>query len=206
MRYRQGDEGLDAVNARFNEELARWESGAMDANEYVRVGSPTGVLKQFMPDLPVILRQKVLSKSRKKHGLTAADMRDLPKALANPVFVFKSSGDTISVLTEIKSAKGENIFVAIELGANKQMGHRSLEVNDILTIHGREVENVIRPIVENKSLVWADKEKGLQWLSSAKSKSQAIANETLVDAANIVKNFENPAIDNVNLREGGAVH
>lgn len=116
-------------------------------------------------------------------------MMNLPSALANPIFVFKSKGDTISVLTELQNSKGENLFVAIELGSNKQMGHEILDVNDILTIHGRETENVINPIVENGSLIWVDKEKGLRWLSAAKSNSQAIANEVLDYATNIAKNF-----------------
>lgn len=34
-------------------------------------------------------------------------------------------------------------------------------VNNILTVHGKEVENVILPITHNGTLVWVDKEKGL---------------------------------------------
>lgn len=60
--------------------------------------------------------------------------------------------------------------------------------------HWREAENIILPIVNNNSLVWFDKNKGLEWLSSAKSNSQAIANQTLDDAAKKVHSFENPTI------------
>ncbi len=195
---------LQETNERFNEELDKWENGDMTANKYINVGSPKGTLQYFMPKLPIILRQKVLSKSKKKHGLSATDMRDLPVALAYPIFVFKRGNDSISVLTELENSKGENVFVAIELDAQKQMGHQILNVNDILTIHGREIENVISPIIENQSLVWVNKEKGLNWLSSAKSKSQAITNEVLDSAANIVKNFNNPEGSGGNLREGVA--
>lgn len=182
----------------FNKRLKEWEKKELAANEYVTVGKPLGVMAHFMPDMPIILRQKVLSKGWKKHGLTINNMENLPSALANPVFVFKSSENTVSVLTELKDGKGNNIFVAVEIGVDKQIGHKHIEVNDILTVHGREVENVIRPILENGSLVWTDKEKGLPWLSSAKSKSQAIADETLVSAANIVKDFENPKLSQGN--------
>ena len=192
--YREVEGSIEQTNRRFNEQLEQWSKGEMGANEYIVAGRPNGVLEQFMPDLPIILRQNVLSKSRKKHGLTLSDMQDLPSALANPIFVFKSSVNTLSVLTEHENNKGENIFVAIELDANKQMGHNMLEVNDILTVHGREIENVINPIVENESLVWVDKRKGLNWLSSAKSNSQAIANEVLESATKIVKDFENPSV------------
>ena len=197
IRYSRAEE--EDANRRFNEELDKWESGGMSANEYVTVGNPIGVLKHFTPDLPIILRQKVLSKSRKKHGLSASDMRNLPAALAEPIFIFKSSDNTIGVLTGLVSDSGENIFVAIELDANKQMGHQMLEVNDILTIHGRETENIINPIKENNTLKWVDKEKGLNWLSSAKSNSQAVTNKALDTATNIVKDFENPSLEDENL-------
>ena len=197
LRFRETEE--EDANRRFNEELDKWESGGMSANEYVTVGNPIGVLRHFTPDLPIILRQKVLSKSRKKHGLSASDMRNLPTALAEPIFIFKSSDNTIGVLTGLVSDSGENIFVAIELDANKQMGHQMLEVNDILTIHGRETENIINPIKENNTLKWVDKEKGLNWLSSAKSNSQAVTNKALDTATNIVKDFENPSLEDENL-------
>lgn len=58
-------------------------------------------------------------------------------------------------------------------------------------------------MLENKSLVYIDKGKGLKWLSSAKSNSQAIATQDLEDVAKIVKNFENPAVDdNILFRDG----
>lgn len=198
-RFRGEESGVPKnireANERFNNELDKWGKGEMGANEYIHAGVPFGVLRGFMPDLPIILRQKVLSKSRKKHDLTSADLINLPSALANPIFVFKSTDNTISVLTELQNNKGESLFVAIELGSNKQMGHEILEVNDILTVHGREAENVVSPIVENGSLVWVDKEKGLRWLSSAKSNSQAIANEVLNSVVKVIENFENPNIE-----------
>lgn len=200
IRFREDDNEIEETNERFNGELERWERGEMTANEHVDAGRPTGVLRQFMPDVSIILRQKVLSKSRKKHRLMVEDMRNLPSAMAEPIFIFKSNAGTVSMLTELQDSKGRNIFVAIELGTNKQLGHNVVEVNDILTIHGREAENIINPIVENRSLVWADKGKGLQWLSSAKSNSQAIANEVLDTATNIVRNFENPKVEGENVR------
>ena len=195
---------IEDANNRFNRQLQRWESGTMESNEVIDAGKPMGVMQHFMPDETLILRQKVLSKSRKKHGLSGEDMRGLPGALAHPIFVFQSNPKTISVLTELKSSTGQNLFVAVEVGVNKQLGHRTLEVNDILTVHGREIENIVLPIVENNSLVWVDKGKGLEWLSSAKSNSQAIASQTLEDAAKIIKSFENPKFegDDIRFRDG----
>lgn len=203
IRESKRTESIDEINNRFNAQIDHWESGEMAGKDFIEAGRPMGVMRQFMPDGTITLRQKVLTKSRKKHGLTAEDIKGLPGALARPIFVFKSTPETISVLTELKSATGQNLFVAVEIGVNKQFGHRTLEVNDILTIHGREAENIILPIVDNNTLVWADKEKGLEWLSSAKSNSQAIAAQTLDDAAKVVKSFKNPTIrEEINTKEG----
>lgn len=196
-------EYVSAVNERFNEQLERWSSGVMRPEEVVQVGVPTGILSSLMPTVPILLRQKVLSKSRKKHGLSAAEMKNLPEALGRPIFVFKSSPETISVLTELKSADGNNLFVAIELGKDLELGGRAMIVNDILTIHGREIENVVLPILHNDSLVWADKKKGLEWLRSAKSNSQANTSQTLDDAAKKVKEFENPKLEEEELYRRG---
>ena len=53
-------------------------------------------------------------------------------------------------------------------------------------------DDVIYPIVENGSLQWVDKEKGLNWLSSVSHYAQQeIDNQALNSAAKIVENFEN---------------
>ncbi|GAD05728.1 hypothetical protein PORCRE_1435 [Porphyromonas crevioricanis JCM 15906] len=191
---------LQEENDKFNKELERYAKGELGSNEYISIGKPFGVLALFMPDDQIILRQKVLSKSLKKHGLNISSIRDLPKAISKPVFIFRSKRGSLSILTELTSPEGKSIFVAIGLGAKKQLGHEFLEVNDVLTIHGREEENVILPIIENNSLIWVDKEKGQRWLSSAKSNSQAIANDALSSATKIIKEFENPTSMDIRLR------
>lgn len=184
----------DHINAVFNAQLQRYENGTMRADEYILLGMPQGVIRQFLPNNGIILRQKVLSKARKKHNLLVRELRNLPKALLQPIFIFKSTEDSIGVLTEMETHSGQNIFVAISIVLNRQLGSRFLDVNDVTSIHGREVENVIYPIIENHTLQWVDKEKGLRWLSSAKTNSQAIATETLSMATKIIQTFENPKV------------
>lgn len=192
-----------AYDARYNKQLEKWSSGNMKASDHISLGAPTGVMKNFMPQTDIILRQKVLSKARKKHGLTPTEVRNLPSALADPIFVFKREDNAIGVLTSLKSDSGKNIFVAVNIGTEKQLGSTFMEINDIASIHGREVENVVRPITENGTLVWVNKEKGLRWLSSAKSNSQAIATETFDYATKIVEKFKNPKSEgNILYRDG----
>ena len=189
---------LEETNENFNNELDSYGSGVLPSNVFLSIGYPKGILSKGIPSKPIVLRQKVLTKALKKHGLEVSDVRNLPSALASPIFIFKSSPSSISVLTELQSKDGKNVFVAIEIDATKQFGHEFLEVNDVLTIHGREEENIIKPIIENDSLVWVDKEKGQNWLSSAKSNSQAITNDDLDNAAKIIQDFDNSKFEKEN--------
>ncbi len=186
----------------FNEQLERYANGSMKSNEYITLGLPSGILSHFMPSNDIILRQAVVTKALKKHGLTTDNIKNLPSSIANPIFVFKSNNESVSVLTELKGNDGNNLFVAIELGIERQMGHRFLEVNDILTIHGREAKNIIEPIIENESLRYADKEKAYRWLSSVQTNEQAITNDMLDSATKVINNFENPSVpeDNNDIR------
>lgn len=187
-------DSIEEVNRRFNEQLERYAKRGFSSDEFIHAGRPMGVVKQFLPDYDIMLTQRVLSKAIKKHGLSIRELSDLPGALTSPIFVFKNAEDKIGVLTSIKSDKGNNLFIAVDINERKQMGHRFMEVNDIVSIHGREAENIINPIVENNTLQYVDKEKGLQWLSSAELNPQAIASETLSSATKIVQNFQNPIL------------
>lgn len=199
----RGDD-LEEVNERFNEELERYERGELNSSEHLSLGYPQSPVTQyFMPNKEIILLQKVLTKGRKKHHLSTSEMRNLPKSMSEPIFVFKSGPNKLGMLLSIKADNGKNIFVAIDLGITKQLGHEFLEINDITSIHDRDVENIVLPIVENDSLKYADKKKGLNWLSSAKTNSQAITKEVLSHATKIVKEFENPNIGDENLQRGG---
>ena len=102
----------------------------------------------------------------------------------------------------MKDRNGKNICVAIELNKTIQDGKEFLEVNDIRSIHGRNERDVIYPIVENGSLQWVDKEKGLNWLSSVSHYAQQeIDNQVLNSVAKIVKDFENPSVSEENVEE-----
>lgn len=74
-------------------------------------------------------------------------------------------------------------------------------MNDILTIHGREFENVVRPIIEKKSLLYADKEKTLDFISSSAPIADATRNQEYDPAAKIVQNFQNSTIPEKNISD-----
>ena len=203
------EENAEEVNERFNNELTRYQSGDMDKNEMLHLGKPQGVMKQFLPDLPIVVRQRILKKgSEKKHNIDVAALANMPRHLSSPIFVFQRSDNALGVLTEMQDRDGKNVCVAIELGREIQNGGEMLEVNDIRSVHGRNVADIVYPIVQNGTLKWADKEKGLAYLSSAsRYVQQEIDRSDLSTAAKVVENFENPKSESKNdilFRDGAA--
>ena len=198
---------LGEVNERYNEEITRYQNGQMDKNEMFHLGNPHGVMRMFLPDLPIVMRPRVMNKaSNTKHNVDASSLENLPRMISTPIFVFKRSGNALGILTEIKDRDGLNVCVAVELNKKIQDGGLFLEVNDIRSIHGRNAANLILPIIYNDTLVYADKEKGLSYLSSASyNYQQEIDKKDLDSAANIVRNFRNPQVSEENFREGDGV-
>ena len=193
IRFRM-DNDLEAVNKRFNEELERYQQGKMSKNEMFHLGLPNGVMSIFLPNLPIVMRQRVVNKgANKKHNVEVSSIINMPQKISEPIFVFKKDDKSLSILSEMKDKIGRNVFVAFDLSSEIQDGGRYIEVNDVTTVHGRRIENIIRPINENNSLQWVDKKKALEWFSSASPNvQQEITSQELKTASNIIKNFENP--------------
>ena len=188
------DNDLEAINKRFNEELERYQQGKMSKNEMFHLGLPNGVMSIFLPNLPIVMRQRVVNKgANKKHNVEVSSIINMPQKISEPILVFKKDDKSLSILSEMKDKIGRNVFVALDLSSEIQDGGRYIEVNDVTTVHGRRIENIIRPINENNSLQWVDKKKALEWFSSASPNvQQEITSQELKTASNIIKNFENP--------------
>lgn len=136
----------------------------MKVNEVIHLGKAKGILAKIVPNNnPIILRQRVISKGiRKKHNVDVKQIKNLPILISDPLMIFKrKEGDSYSVLIRAKDNDNKNIFVAVHLNQdNPSQQDRDkgiLIVDDIKSFHGREMENIISPIVENKSLVWVNK-------------------------------------------------
>ncbi len=194
---------LKSVNDKFNADLDRYVKGEMKSSEMLHLGNPNRIMRMFLPDLPVVMRTRILNKaSNTKHNVEVSELKDLPLRISEPIFVFKRSDNALGVLTEIKDRDGLNVCVAIELNKTIQDGGDFLEVNDIRSIHGRNAANLIEPIVHNNTLVYADKKKGLAWLSSASyNYQQEIDKQDLETAAKIINDFKNPNTIAENLPE-----
>ena len=193
-----GKAALQAANERFNSELTRYQNGEMAKNEMLHLGRPQGVMRIFLPNLPIVMRQRILTKgSVRKHNVAIEALADMPSHLSHPIFVFERSDNALGVLTEMQDRDGKNVCVAIELSRKIQNGGEILEVNDVRSVHGRNVADIVYPIVQNGTLKWVDKEKGLSYLSSASQYvQQEIDKQDLNNATKVVENFENPKVSN----------
>ena len=182
------------LDIRFNRELERYKAGYMLPNEVFHLGKPQGVLQMFLPNLPIVMRPRVMRKgNEKKHDVDIDALVDMPKNITYPIFIFQRDEKSIGLLTEMTDRMGKNVCVAIEMNKTFQEGNTYLKVNDIRSFHGRDIQNIINPILNNNTLVWVDKEKGLDWLTSASQPvQQALDTSTLLLCAKIIKEFENP--------------
>ena len=188
---------LEVINERFNKELTRYQTGDISKNEMLHIGSPQGVMRMFLPDIPIVMRQRILKKgSVKKHNIDVGALMDMPKHLSEPIFVFKRSDNVLGILTEMQDRDGKNVCVAIELNRQIKNGGDILEVNDVRSVHGRNIADIVYPIVQNGTLEWVDKNKGLDYLSSAsRYVQQEIDKQDLDSAAKLIKEFENPKFE-----------
>jgi N12 class adenine-specific DNA methylase/PAS domain-containing protein len=204
-KFSDGKREQQTANERFNNELTRYQNGEMDKNEMLHLGRPQGVMRTFLPNLPIVMRQRVIKKgSEKKHEVDVSAIMNMPQHLSSPIFVFQRSEDTIGVLTDMRDRNGKNVCVAIELKRQIQHGAKYLEVNDVRSFHGREFKNIVEPIANNRTLKWVDKEKGLAYLSSASQPvQQEIDKQVLDTATKVVKDFVNPKVSDENVADEG---
>ena len=204
-KFSDGKREQQTANERFNNELTRYQNGEMDKNEMLHLGRPQGVMRTFLPNLPIVMRQRVIKKdSEKKHDVDVSAIMNMLQHLSSPIFVFQRSEDTIGVLTDMRDRNGKNVCVAIELKRQIQQGAEYLEVNDVRSFHGREFKNIVEPIANNKTLKWVDKEKGLAYLSSASQPvQQEIDKQVLDTATKVVKDFVNPKVSDENIADEG---
>lgn len=187
-RFRN-DEELEEVNQRFNEELNNLTEANAD-KVTLWLGKPSDVLlSSGIENKPLKLYGNKVIKKMKKHGFALDELRDLPKAVADPIAVFDNyqrEGNR-TILTELRSQE-KNIMVAVTLGKNGV----DVDFNIVSSVFGKGSSNVVDWISKGY-LAYVDKEKALNYLYfSERNISEAADNSRLSSAANIVKSFENP--------------
>lgn len=204
---------LNAVNERFNEELSNLTEENAD-KVTLWLGKPSKVLLAAgVEDKPMKLYGNKVIRKMKKHGFSLEELRDLPRAVADPVAVFNNyqrEGNR-SILTELKTQQG-NFLVSVNIGKDAD-----INFNIVRSVFGKGNENVVAWI-NNGLATYINKEKALSFLShqsapiaataanagqessnylhfSERNISEASNKKELSSAAKIIKDFHNPKLN-----------
>jgi hypothetical protein len=135
-----------------------------------------------------------------KHAYPQEALRDLPRAIAEPIAVFKSTlGERRVILTELRH-EGRNFIVVAELQNRSGKGGLVHQVNRIQNLYPKDSRGIVKWVLDNQ-LLYADKAKAPQWLegllsspaeeSFAQSKPESAE---VLDATKVVESFENPPV------------
>lgn len=186
----QNDEGalLSAVNDAFNEALAGLT--AENANNVVlSLGMPNALLQSAGVEAKEMkLYGNKLLKKAKKHGFELSSVRDLPMAVSDPLFVFKGAYDgSTAILTEMRIGEHQ-VLVSIEANRSGEIGF-----NLVTSVFGKSRRGVI-DWINNGKLLYANKEKVLDYLSTSAPIADAKDSQELISATKLVENFENPSV------------
>mgnify|MGYP000953103540 CR=1 FL=1 len=203
---------LNAVNERFNEELSNLTEENAD-QVTLWLSKPSKVLLAAgVEDKPMKLYGNKVIRKMKKHGFSLEELRDLPRAVADPVAVFNNyqrEGNR-SILTELKTQQG-NFLVSVNIGKDAD-----INFNIVRSVFGKGNENVVGWI-NNGLATYINKEKALSFLSHQSAPiaataanagqesssylhlsapiAEAAENSELSSAAKIIKDFHNPKLN-----------
>ena len=220
------EENTEEVNERFNEQLGGLTADNAD-KVVLSLGRPSKVLLSAgVENKPMTLYGNKVIKKMRKHGFALEELRNLPRAVADPIAVFNNYGENgnRSILTELKTLRG-NFLVSVNIGKGADV-----DFNIVSSVFGKGSGNVADWI--NKGyMTYVDKEKALNYLhhsalravtsdsSRLSSEDPAVlphqsapiaataANAEFSSAAKVVENFENPKSESENdilFRDGAA--
>lgn len=210
---------LSRVNELFNEQLSMLTAENAD-KVVLSLGYPSMVLESAgVKYKPMKLYGNKVMKKMRKHGFALEELRDLPRAVADPIAVFNNYGEdgNRSILTELRTQQG-NFLVTLSTGVDQDV-----DFNIVRSVFGKRNSNVVGWI--NSGLAtYINKKKALSLLSyqsapiaataanagqprvglssASRYVQQEIDDEALDSAAKIVENFENPVNKVKNLSNG----
>jgi hypothetical protein len=165
------------VNNRFNEELQRQVNGTLPKGHIYGLGNPgIALLAAGVADLPIELKASRLTDKasidyKNKHPFDLSEVNDLPKAINEPIAIFKSTklnDDSKIILTELKDKNCNNFAAVLKIYKDPNSRSVNIEVNDVRSIYPKDrVEEIINWIKSgNKLTLWLDKTKAHNFVST----------------------------------------
>ncbi len=134
--------GVNGLVSNFNAAIKRFFTSSKSKDNIYSLGKPKKLLKGLgMPDKEIILRKSRLKEKVEKHGLTFEHLKNLPNQINSPILVFKyeKGRETFNVFVS-KTNKEGLLMCGINTGKQKV---NKMEVSEIITIHGRNCNQLI---------------------------------------------------------------
>ena len=154
---------IDEANDKFNEDLQRQIKG-VEINDY-NFGRPGKILLSTgMPDLPILLKPSRLTEksNNPKHSFDISEIKDLPKAINNPIAVF-SYGDPQKAVNIIADIKHEDKHFLVGVSLRPNVNNQKLEINSIRNVFPKDTYEWVNWINQGKGLYF-DKDRALSIL------------------------------------------
>lgn len=187
---------LQETNDRFNAELDAFKAG-QNISE-LHLGIPSPLLRACgVSASEIFITAKTLRDHLKKHNLTEDEIKNLPIAINDPIMVYEWGEKAKSKIIITQIPRGEQrITVAIKM----ERGGGRLSVNELASVHGKDVERLMNEMLTTKSdfgkdnLKYVNKEIAMQWLGIAPPEGAASLTDAQQSIANIIQIFPNPKV------------
>ncbi len=191
------------VNDRFNEELQQQIDGTLPKGHVYSLGMPNDILRSAgLPNLPIemsaeMLKNKSSAKYRQHHPFDISSIKDLPRAIQNPIAVFNNPNNDGKVLLTELQYNGVNHIVAIKVRSERKSNNIEIDVNSVSTIFPKDrIEKIVEWLLDKENQgrkAYLNKEKVLTWLSDNETITRSKGYNTK-DIAKVIKDFDNPTI------------
>lgn len=111
---------------------------------------------------PVLISQKIIDKSLKKHNISLELLADLDTMLQNPTEIIQTkaikNGKTIDAYRlYFDQYDNENKKIQAIVYPNSKYGVQELVVDSIASVYGRNLENDIKNAIKENEIVWQQK-------------------------------------------------
>ena len=202
---------IEKENSDYNAQLEAFGHGEL-AGGIIRFGNPSKILQACGLRGEMMMMAKTLKNHLAKHGLSIDDVRDLPKALRNPLLVYEWGTEHKSTLaiTELETRDGRKLTAAIRLGQRHLGDDYAVAIDEIVSIHGKDAKRMLREFIDEKERkvhdgleetikYIKDKEKVLEWLGLVPPQGTASLTSQELSVAKVIENFKNAkdAVENI---------
>lgn len=206
-RMMNDGESLERTNEQFNEKLNALIEDPTQKSRTLRLGHASKFLTEGgIADAEIELEfDRLVRKSREdyknNHPFDIDGLKNLPKAVAQPIAIFQSTKPAEHVvLTELRK-DGKNFVVAVRAIEQQRKNGVILEVNEITSLYPKGERGIVN-WVNTGRLSNVDKKKALRFIEELQPHAgTTIKSEELSSAAKVIQDFENPKVSDEKVSE-----